>query len=213
MRTLTVGSFDFGNRIVIVEAIDAKGKREDALTLRKDTAAILREFFKGKMPRVKAFGGTGIKLTAYTGKMLKADLEDTEIRDAAGKIVREAVPFVDAAGRYADFHSLRHTTGTLLAAAGAHPKVVQKIMRHTDINLTMSLYTHVLKGQESQAVDALPDLSAQDSQTMRETGTDDLQADSQEFGGQSRTSVDSHGHKKPRNKPRPRFQAVSKPLS
>ncbi|MHC4119788.1 MAG: tyrosine-type recombinase/integrase [Planctomycetota bacterium] len=70
----------------------------------------------------------------------------------------------------------RHTCGSLLAAAGVHPKVVQKIMRHTDINLTMSLYTHVLKGQESEAVNALPDLSAPSSQAMRKTGTDDLQA-------------------------------------
>jgi len=62
-------------------------------------------------------------------------------------------------GRYVDFHSLRHTTGTLLAASGVHPKVAQTLMRHSDINLTLSLYTHTLTGQEVKAVESLPDFS------------------------------------------------------
>lgn len=56
------------------------------------------------------------------------------------------------ADRYFDFHALRGETGTLLAASGVHPKVARSIMRHSDINLTMSLYTHTLRGQESEAV-------------------------------------------------------------
>jgi len=32
------------------------------------------------------------------------------------------------------FHSLRHTTASLLAASGAHPKVAQSIMRHSVSN-------------------------------------------------------------------------------
>jgi len=61
--------------------------------------------------------------------------------------VRDAgIPYVDGAGRYHDFHALRHTTGSWLAANGVHPKVAQAIMRHSDINLTMSRYTHTLKG-------------------------------------------------------------------
>jgi hypothetical protein len=80
-----------------------------------------------------------------------------------------------AAGRYADFHSLRHTTGSLLAASGVHPKVAQSIMRHSDINLTMSRYSHILRGQESEVIAGLPDLSlpSRQSQQAKATGTDD----------------------------------------
>ena len=127
----------------------------------------------------------------------RSDLVTTEVRDDGGKVVKKAISCIDDAGRFADFHCLRHTCGTLLAASGAHPKVVQKIMRYTDVNMTMSLYTHVLKGRESQAVNALPDLSAPSSQTMRKTGTDDLGSHSQELGGNPGTSVDSHGRPKP----------------
>lgn len=31
-------------------------------------------------------------------------------------------------GRFADFHALRHTAGSLLAGAGVHPKIAQSIM-------------------------------------------------------------------------------------
>jgi len=74
---------------------------------------------------------------------------------------REATSFlcyVDALGRYADFHALRHTTGTLLALGGVNPKTAQTLMRHSDINLTMSLYTHTLAGQEAAAIASLPNL-------------------------------------------------------
>ena len=46
-------------------------------------------------------------------------------------------------------------------------------MRHSDINLTMSLYTHTLRGQESEAVENLPDLSLPRKESQKSTGTDD----------------------------------------
>jgi integrase len=146
VTTLTVGSFDFVNPGVTVGAVDAKGKREDVQTLRPDTALLLQQFFRGKMSGAKTFGGTAERLTAHTAEMVREDLTAMEVQDAKGKVVGEAALYVNDARRVADFHSLRHTTGTLLAASGVHPKVVQKIMRHMDTNLTMSLYTHVLKG-------------------------------------------------------------------
>ena len=104
------------------------------------------------------------------------------------------IPYVDDAGRYADFHSLRHATGSLLAAAGVHPKVAQSIMRHSNINLTMSRYTHVLRGQESEAIDKLPDLSlpSREKQQAQATGTDgknDLSQNLSFFAGQKRISA------------------------
>jgi len=45
-------------------------------------------------------------------------------------------------------------------------------MRHSDINLTMSRYTHVLTGQEARAVESLPDLSKPSKQKASATGTD-----------------------------------------
>src|SRR5216684_3701133 len=41
------------------------------------------------------------------------------------------------------FHSLRHTTATLLARAKVHPSVAQKILRHANIETTLAIYTHI----------------------------------------------------------------------
>ena len=61
-----------------------------------------------------------------------------------------------------------------MAASGVHPKLAQSIMRHSDINLTMSRYSHVLRGQESEAIAGLPDFSlpSKKSQRAKATGTD-----------------------------------------
>ncbi len=60
----------------------------------------------------------------------------------------------------------------IAAASGAHPKVAQAMMRHSDINLTMSRYSHVYAGQEADAVAALPDISLPAEQVAIATGTD-----------------------------------------
>ena len=68
----------------------------------------------------------------------------------------------------------------MLAASGVHPKTAQDLMRHSDINLTMSRYTHTLRGQTALAIEALPDfgLPSSESQTAKATGTDGKWEDS-----------------------------------
>jgi len=108
---------------------------------------------------VKAFK---IPKSDKTTEMFRADLADA------------GIPYVDDAGRYVDFHALRHTTGSLLAVAGVHPKVAQAIMRHSTVKLTLGRYSHVYRGQESEAVGKLPNLSSRGSEQEEgaATGTD-----------------------------------------
>ncbi len=42
--------------------------------------------------------------------------------------------------------------------AGVHPKVVQTVMRHSTITVTMDIYGHLFPGQEADAVDQLRDV-------------------------------------------------------
>ena len=56
--------------------------------------------------------------------------------------------------------------------SGVHPKVAQKIMRHSDINLTLSRYTHTLIGQEANTLASLPDLTPCQENQNAATGTD-----------------------------------------
>jgi integrase len=41
-------------------------------------------------------------------------------------------------------HDLRHTAATLLLKHGVHPKVVQELLGHSSITLTLDTYSHVV---------------------------------------------------------------------
>lgn len=52
-------------------------------------------------------------------------------------------------------HDLRHGAASLLAAAGAHPRVAQGLLRHSTSKMTMETYTHVTAAQEREAAELL----------------------------------------------------------
>lgn len=131
---------------VFISGCGTKNGRDAELPLRPSTVALLRGHLESKMPGSKAFR---MPPSTETARMLRADLA------AAG------IPDKDAQGRVVDFHALRHTFLTLLAASGVHPKVAQDLARHSDINLTLSRYSHTILEQRSEAVAKLPDFEAQ----------------------------------------------------
>jgi len=103
----------------------SKNRKESTHFLRPELAETLRSFrpahakpgdfvFRGLVPRVPTF---------------KGDLE------AAG------IPFEDERGRRVDIHALRTTFGTMLSANGVSPRVAMELMRHSDMKLTMKVYT------------------------------------------------------------------------
>ena len=51
----------------------------------------------------------------------------------------------------------------------------------------MSRYTHIIAGQESEAVARLPDLSSRSSQQQAATGTDNMSVDAAENGSKKLT--------------------------
>lgn len=53
------------------------------------------------------------------------------------------------------FHGLRHSAATLLLSMGVPPKVVQEILGHSSILMTMDLYGHVLPHQQLDAANRM----------------------------------------------------------
>ncbi|WP_052569438.1 site-specific integrase [Ktedonobacter racemifer] len=52
-------------------------------------------------------------------------------------------------------HDLRHSLASILLAMGVHPKVVQEILGHSSITITMNIYSHVMPSMHSAAVEGL----------------------------------------------------------
>ncbi len=53
------------------------------------------------------------------------------------------------------FHDLRHTCATLLLSRGQHPKLVQELLGHANISITLDTYSHVLPGMGDGLADAM----------------------------------------------------------
>ena len=53
------------------------------------------------------------------------------------------------------FHDLRHTCATLLLSGGHHPKLVQDLLGHASVALTLDRYSHVLPGMGDQTAKAM----------------------------------------------------------
>jgi integrase len=53
------------------------------------------------------------------------------------------------------FHDLRHSTATMLLMMGVHPKIVQEILGHSEISMTMDIYSHVLPTMQKEAIEKL----------------------------------------------------------
>ncbi len=190
IRSLHVGCFDFNAGTVTVAGRHCKNRREAVLPLRSDTVNELRALFASKLPTARAFC-----VPEKAGSMLRADL------------IRAGIPYQDGAGRYADFHALRHTCGTLLASAGVHPKTAQDLLRHSKIDLTMNVYTHTKLETRAAAVESLPalHLTGKESQRAVKTGTDNMNVTTPDdlalclalSGGKHRTNMDCCGKTNP----------------
>jgi integrase len=53
------------------------------------------------------------------------------------------------------FHDLRHSAATLLLTEGVHPKIVQELLGHSNISMTMDVYSHVLPNMQQDAISRL----------------------------------------------------------
>ena len=87
---------------------------------------------------------------------------------------KAGIAYVDERGRRADFHALRHTYGSLLAKSGVAPRVAMALMRHTDMRLTMNVYTDPRIFDLAGAVSNAAELRQRtaEPQTAKATGTD-----------------------------------------
>jgi integrase len=53
------------------------------------------------------------------------------------------------------FHDLRHTCATLLLSQGTHPKLVQELLGHATIAMTLDTYSHFLPSMGDQTVKSM----------------------------------------------------------
>jgi integrase len=151
------GSFDWEAQSVTVAACYTKNGDTASLPIPKDLLADLAAYVAPLNPKMPVFS-----LPPNKGaKMLRRDLM------AAG------IPYEDASGLFFDFHSLRCEMATLADAAGISPRIVQRLMRHSTLELT-GRYTRPRTVDIDAAATMLPRLrpAAENAESPAVTGTD-----------------------------------------
>src|SRR5262245_37803711 len=171
-----------------LDAADEKNREGNGIALRDDLAADLRDWLADKLRRLQAEA-------VQSGAPIPARLPpDTPLFDVPDRLVKIpdrdlvaagiarrvkvngkwVIDKRDDRGRTLDVHALRHTFGTLLSKGGIAPRTAQAAMRHSDIKLTMNVYTDPALLDVCGALDVLPalplDVGTQEAASM--TGTD-----------------------------------------
>jgi integrase len=157
LSTTTPESFDWNAPSVIVQACYTKNGQTATLYLPSDLVSDLRAYVATIEPGKPVFPlpeGKG-------ARVIRRDLK------AAG------IPYQDAAGKFFDFHSLRCELATLADAAGVSPRVTQKMMRASSLEL-VSLYTRPRVVDIEAGVSSLPSLKPGEDkpQILAITGTE-----------------------------------------
>ncbi len=154
---------------VTVGAAYSKRRREDTQVLHPMGAERLRGWLKVRQasdgeilfPVDKRTCGVDRR----TAKMMREDLKAARrkwIAEAEGNPKEQRrrrkcdfLKYRDSQNRFADFHSNRHTFITNLSLVGVSPRDAQELARHSDVRLTMSVYTHVNMQDKARAIEKL----------------------------------------------------------
>lgn len=171
LASLKIGSLDLNSEspTVVIAAAYSKNGRADKIPLHPIVAQTLQQWIE-----VQRIGPTDFIFPLRTpngeyrrtSKMMKRDLKiarERWIKEAekepevqAERTKSDFLSYRNQEGLFADFHSNRHTFISNLSRAGVHPKLAQILARHSTINLTMNVYTHMGMDEKARAVRSIP---------------------------------------------------------
>jgi integrase len=120
------------------------------VTLTREAVEALRSHRKGQNEvRLKLgtlWADNGLIFASETGKPLTRDFVDR----------RSLKPLLKRAGLPKKrLHDLRHTCATLLLGQGVHPTLVQKLLGHASVVMTLNRYSHWIPSMGDQTARAM----------------------------------------------------------
>ena len=124
---------------------ETKNGRARLVRIPEGAVAALRRHRKAQLEERLAWGASwtdsGYVFTCEDGR----PLHPHSLTDAFERRVRVIdVPVIR-------LHDLRHTCATLLLQAEVHPKVVQEMLGHSSIAITLDIYSHVVPSMQEEA--------------------------------------------------------------
>ena len=174
LGSLTLKNFvglDTETPMITLNASYSKRRRNDEQVLHPDVAERFKQWLEIRKPRpdeiLFAISEKTCGVDRRTSEMMAFDLafaRNIWIAEAKNETERQSrmasdfLKYQDSNGHFADFHSLRHTFITNLCRANVSPKVAQLLARHSDIRLTLNVYSHAAQDERAAGINALPGL-------------------------------------------------------
>ncbi|HEX4204220.1 MAG TPA: tyrosine-type recombinase/integrase [Ktedonobacteraceae bacterium] len=141
--------------------------------------------FIEKVPKTKA-SERNLLLPQFMIVLLKkhAELQSERKLEAGAKWVDRGLVFPNRVGNYIlhttlrhqfyrllseielprmHFHDLRHSAATILISMGVPPNVVQELLGHSDISITLGIYGAVVPSMRTDAIEKMDDLYGEQS--------------------------------------------------
>ncbi len=139
-----------GSRHTLGETKTKRGRRQINLTPRTVNAlkAHRKKQLEEKMKLAVLYKDHGLIFASGVGTPINPE----------NLVKRSFKPLLEKAGLpEIRFHDLRHTCATLLLGRGVHPKLVQELLGHATIAMTLDTYSHYLPSMGDQAAGAMGD--------------------------------------------------------
>ncbi|MCX5169627.1 site-specific integrase [Streptomyces antibioticus] len=102
-----------------------------------------------RLKQRETYGRTGVEWSESGYIFATRNGRPVEPRNVYRSFTRVAA---DAGLRVVRLHDARHGCATLLTAAGVAPRVIMEILGHSQISITMDVYTHVVHDTQREAI-------------------------------------------------------------
>ena len=137
-----------GGKTALGDLKTAKSRRSIRLTYA--AADALRSHLKCQLEEMERVGSLyetgGLVFATVSGTLINP----SNLRNRSFKPLLKRAGLPDIC-----FHDLRHTCATLLLSQGTHPKLVQELLGHATIAMTLDTYSHFLPSMGDQTVRAM----------------------------------------------------------
>lgn len=139
-----------GGRHTLGETKTRRGRRQINLTPRTVNAlkAHRKKQLEGKMRLTGLYKDRGLIFASEVGTPMNP--ENLVKRSFKPLLKKVGLPEIR-------FHDLRHTCATLLLSRSVHPKLVQELLGHATIAMTLDTYSHYLPSMGDQTAGAMGD--------------------------------------------------------